>query len=88
MNKSKKNVVTKLKEGGRIVIPAAYRKALEIKPGDKLVMSPKEDGSIRIIPIKVAIRNAQALVRRYAPEGQSLNEELMLERRAEAAARE
>ena len=77
-------IKTKIGEGGRIVIPAEYRKVLDLKPGDDVVLS-MEDGSVRVSTIQQAIKHAQALVRRFVPEGRDLVEELMQERREEAA---
>ena len=84
MKEFKNNIVAKLEEGGRVIIPAAYRKAVDIKPGDKLIITLEEDGTIRIIPPKTAIRQIRELVRKYIPEGRLLSEELIQERRAEA----
>jgi AbrB family looped-hinge helix DNA binding protein len=75
-----------LNENGRIVIPAAMRKALKVKPGDELLLH-MEDGDIRVTTHARRIRKAQELVRRYVPEGVSLADELIAERR-EAAKRE
>lgn len=77
-------VKTKLGAGGRIVIPAGYRKALGVKPGDEVLLLLEEDG-IRIVTARQAIRRAQALVRRYIPEGRTLSKELIRERREESA---
>lgn len=74
---------TKLREGGRLVIPAEYRKALGLKPGDEVLLS-LEDGEIRVVSTRQAIARAQSLVRRYVPKGRSLSEELIKERREEA----
>ena len=75
---------TKVAEGGRIVIPAAYRKALGIKTGDEVLL--KLDGdSLRIYSRAQAVRLAQKIVRKYVPEGVSLVDELLQERRQEAA---
>ena len=74
---------TKIGEGGRLVIPAAYRKALGIKPGDEVVLA-LEEGEIRVLSTRHAIARAQSLVRRYVPKGRSLSEELVRERREEA----
>jgi len=71
-------------EGGRLVIPAAYRKAMGIKPGDEVLLS-FEDGEIRVVSTRQAVARAQTLVRRYIPKGRSLSEELIKERREEAA---
>ena len=75
---------TRIGEGGRLVIPSSYRKALGLKPGDEVVLL-LEEREIRIVSTRHAIRQAQALVRRYIPEGRSLSEELIQERRDEAA---
>lgn len=73
-----------IREGGRLVIPAAYRKALGIKPGDEVLMT-LEDGEIRVVSTRQAIARAQTLLRHYIPKGRSLSEELIKERREEAA---
>ncbi|PKB82209.1 MAG: AbrB family transcriptional regulator [SAR202 cluster bacterium Io17-Chloro-G9] len=77
-------IKTQIGKSGRIVIPVQFRKALGVHPGDHLVMSLHE-GEIRIFTPEQAIRNIQALVRRYVPEGHSLADELIEERRAESA---
>jgi AbrB family looped-hinge helix DNA binding protein len=85
-----KNVILEdrvtLNENGRIVIPAAMRKALKVKAGDELLLH-MEDGDIHVTTPMQRIRRAQELVRRYVPEGVSLADELIAERR-EAAKRE
>lgn len=75
---------TTIREGGRLVIPAAYRKALGLKPGDEVLLV-LEEGEIRVVSMRQAIARAQTLLRRYVPEGRSLSEELIQERREEAA---
>lgn len=75
---------TIIREGGRLVIPAAYRKALGLKPGDEVLLV-LEDGEIRVVSTRQAIARAQTLLRRYVPKGRSLSEELIQERREEAA---
>ncbi len=74
---------TKIREGGRMVIPAEYRKALGLKPGDEVLLT-LEDGEIRIVSTRQAVARAQTLVRRYIPKGRTLSEELIKERREEA----
>ncbi len=69
---------------GRIVIPVQYRRALQIEPGDEVRLK-MENGELRIIGRKAAVEQAQALVRKFVPEGVSLSDELIAERRAEAA---
>ena len=75
---------TLIGKSGRIVIPAQFRKALGVSEGDTLMMT-LDDGMIRILTPRRAIQRVQELVRRYVPEGHSLADELIAERRAEAA---
>jgi len=69
-------------QGGRIVTPARFRRALGLKPGDDVVLALEED-ELRLLTPGQAVQRAQALVRRYVPEGRSLAAELMEERRRE-----
>jgi AbrB family looped-hinge helix DNA binding protein len=77
------SISTKVTDGGRIVIPAEYRRALGLNVGDDVVLS-LEAKEIRILSRKEALRRAKALVRRYVPEGTMLSSELLAERRREA----
>jgi AbrB family looped-hinge helix DNA binding protein len=70
--------------GGRVVIPSEFRKALELAVGDDVVIELKE-GELHLRSLNAAIRRVQDMVRRYVPEGVSLADELIRERRAEAA---
>ncbi len=76
-------IKTKLGQSGRIVIPTAYRKKLGLKSGDEIIMHLDEAG-LHIYTPAQALARAQALVRRYVPEGRDLSEELISERREEA----
>ena len=76
-------IKTKLGKGGRVVIPAEYRKRLGIEPGDEIIVTFK-DGEIKITTVREAGRRAQAIVRRFVPEGRMLSDELIRERREEA----
>ncbi len=53
---------------GRIVVPASFRKALGINPGDEVVLR-MEDGELRISTMKARIERAQRLVRRHVHSG-------------------
>ncbi len=75
---------TTIREGGRLVIPAAYRKELGLKPGDEVLLT-LEDGEIRVVSAREAVVRAQTLLRRYIPKGRSLSEELVKERREEVS---
>jgi AbrB family looped-hinge helix DNA binding protein len=62
------------------VIPAEYRRALGLRAGDEVILR-LEDGEVRLLTLAEGIRRAQALVRRYLPEGRSLSDELIAERK-------
>lgn len=76
----------RVNESGRVVLPAAFRRALDIKPGDEVV-GRVESGELRITTLKRRIERAQRRVRRYVKPGTPLVDELIRERR-EAAKRE
>jgi AbrB family looped-hinge helix DNA binding protein len=74
--------------GGRVVIPAEYRKALGVGVGDHLILELRGD-ELRLRSRRAAIRKVQAMVRKYIPdESRSLADELIAERRQEAAREE
>jgi antitoxin PrlF len=75
---------TQVGEGGRVVIPAVMRAALGVQVGDTVLLR-FDDGELRILTPRQALRRAQELVRQYVPEGVSLVDELIAERRLEAA---
>ncbi len=82
------NAETRLRvnENGRVVIPAFFRKALGINPGDEVILSLEED-ELRITTMKRRIERAQRRAQQYVKPGVSLVDELIAERR-EAAKRE
>jgi AbrB family looped-hinge helix DNA binding protein len=79
------NTETRLRinENGRVVIPAAFRKALGINPGDEIILQLDED-ELRITTVKRRIERAQRTVRKYIKPGRSLADELIADRRREA----
>ena len=77
-------VKTKVTQGGRIVIPAEMRKQLGIEIGETVNISI-EDGALQILTRRQALRRTQQLFRKYVPEGVSLVDELIADRRKEVA---
>jgi antitoxin PrlF len=73
----------KVAEDGGIVIPVEYLRALSLRAGDEVFLR-LEDGALRIFSLHRAVEHAQELVRLYVPEGRSLSEELIEERRQES----
>ena len=71
-------------ETGRILIPAAYRRAMTISPGEKLILR-LENGTLHLLTRGQAVKLAQSLVRPHVAKGRSLAQELIAERRREVA---
>ena len=70
-----------------MVIPAEYRAALEIKEGDAVFM--RLDGEeLRLVSDATETRRVREMIARYVPAGVSLVDELIRERRREAATEE
>ena len=69
-------------KGGRLVLPVKLRKALNIQPGDQVVVRLEKD-SIRLIPVHQAVALAQTAVKQYVPTGVSLVDQLIKARRDE-----
>jgi AbrB family looped-hinge helix DNA binding protein len=75
-----------INENGRIVIPASFRRALGIRPGDAIVLRIEND-ELRMTTLRQRLAKAQQLVRKHVARNTSLVDELIAERR-EAARRE
>lgn len=83
-NRKAKPIRLSVGRDGRLLIPADLRGAMMLGE-DGLVTARVADGVLILMSPDTAIRKAQELVRRYIPEGVSLVDELIAERRAEAA---
>jgi AbrB family looped-hinge helix DNA binding protein len=73
----------RITKGGRLVIPAYIRKALQLADGSSVILTLEEGVGFRAIPVRESVRRAQALCQPYLAGG-SLAEELIRERRDEA----
>lgn len=74
-------MIVTLDQKGGVVLPPEYLKQLGLKPGDNVEIA-LEKNEIRIALTRGdAVKRAQALIRQYVPEGRSLSEELIRERR-------
>ncbi len=74
----------KMGDGGRLVIPAEFRRRLGLESGAEVLVLV-EDDEIRMSTPGVALRRARQIVRRHVPAGESLVDELIAQRRAAAA---
>lgn len=68
---------------GRLVIPAALRKALHLKPGDRLIA--RQEGETLVLERREAIEKRLQDRFRHISKEVSLADELIAERRTEAA---
>jgi len=73
----------RIAEGGRVVIPAGFRRSLGLEVGQEATLQLIDDTLVLMNP-RQAIRRAQALVRKNVSKDVSLVEQLIAERRAEA----
>lgn len=74
----------RLDSGGRIVVPAGFRKSLGIGTGEELLIS-LDDGFVRLQTIDAALERVRAIARRRRRGDASVVDEFIAERRAEAA---
>ena len=70
---------------GRLVIPAESKIRQASRNGDRLIAVESESGALSIRRYKDAVRDVQAYFKGRIPEGRDLVQELIDERRAEAA---
>jgi AbrB family looped-hinge helix DNA binding protein len=73
----------RVNENGRVVIPAAFRKALGIEVGDEVVLRIQDD-ELRITTQQHRIQRAQRRARKYLKPGTSMVDEFLAERREAA----
>lgn len=83
MSRDERQVV--LGDRGRIVLPSAIRSRLGLNPGMRMLLSTEDDGSLRLRPYRSVADQSRGLLADLAPEATSMVDELLEERRAEAA---
>ena len=71
-------------EGGKIALPAAMRRKYGFDVGKTLVVG-EAPGGLTIQSLDDAVAAAQAIMAKVAPADRMLSDELIAERRAEAA---
>jgi AbrB family looped-hinge helix DNA binding protein len=70
---------------GRVVLPSVIRTKLNLRPGSRLLLSTEEDGSLRLRPYRSVADQSRGMLSGLEPDEQSMVDELLLERRREAA---
>ncbi len=83
MSQTTKRTRTRLGRGGRIVIPAEARRELGIEEGDALTLEVR-DGELRVYSVLEGIRRIQKTAQKYKRPGESVVDEFIAEKRAEA----
>lgn len=73
----------RLVSGGRLQLPAEMRKALSLGDGDTVLLEVV-DGEIHIRPFRDAVSRSQDRLREYVSPDESVTDELIADRRAEA----
>lgn len=73
----------KMVEGGRVIVPAEFRRQMGVSKGDTLLFEMHGD-ELRIRAARSALRELQVKLKPYAISGGSVADELIAERRAEA----
>jgi AbrB family looped-hinge helix DNA binding protein len=74
---------TKINENGRILIPAAMREQMNLKPGDSVVLT-LENGILRVESYLAIIRKIQEDFKQFRKPGVSVVDEFIAEKREEA----
>ena len=75
---------TKVSEGGRVVIPVEIRQLLGLEVGSQILLRV-EGGELRLLTTRQAVKRAQDLASPFVQPGVSIVDELIADRRAEAA---
>ena len=74
------NFYTTINENGRLVIPAAIRKQLDLKKGDEVIINLSEENDIRIQTVKQSLNKLQDMIKE---KDLALSQELIKIRRNE-----
>lgn len=69
---------------GRLVLPAEVRRLLSLKAGDRILLTIGEDGMVSLRSRAAALKSLRGMYSHLNPGG-SMADELIRERRAEAA---
>ena len=80
-------VKVKVDQQGRVLIPADIREKMRLKPGGQVSLFLDDDG-LHLVSSHIAWKRLKRLVAETVPEGVSLADELIADRRAEAAREE
>jgi len=74
-----------LEKSGRILIPAPVRRKLALREGSQVIVKVNEKGGLNVESRSQALARIQSKLRKYIPEGALVSDQLIADRRAEAA---
>ena len=74
-----------MEKSGRILIPAPVRRKLRLNEGTQVIVKFGETGALQLESRLQAVARVQGKLRKYILEGQLVSEDLIADRRAEAA---
>ncbi len=74
----------KVAKGGKISIPSACRKYLNLKDGEEIIFSINTNNDVVISPMHITLEKARKLISKYHDPNKSLVDELINQRRIEA----
>ena len=81
------HATVQVSHGGRIVLPAKMRQALQVTDGSRMVATLDEGGrGLHLVRVDEALDALQARAAKFLAGTGSLADEVIAERRAEAAA--
>lgn len=75
--------VARVSDGGRVVIPADFRRELDLREGDSVIVR-LEGGVLQLVPLRQALHRAQQITVSHVSEDRSLADELLSERHRES----
>jgi antitoxin PrlF len=73
----------KMVSGGRLLVPAEFRRTLGLKDGDAVTMEIV-DNELHVRSLHDAIAKVQARFKKYAPKDHFVSDELIADRRRES----
>ena len=77
-----------VKENGRIFLPVAFRQSMGVQSGDRLIARVTEKGKAELVTASHAVASARGMFAHLTSGGMSLVDDLIRERREEAAVEE
>ncbi|MBV9679776.1 MAG: AbrB/MazE/SpoVT family DNA-binding domain-containing protein [Acidobacteriaceae bacterium] len=81
---SPEEIRTRLNENGSLVLPVSVQRALGLQPGDEVLLRIEND-ELRMTAAAKRVERARQLFKKYVGEGMRLSDELLTDRRREAA---